>query len=120
MRGFHKAVTVDAVNHLLSAGVELVAMMRELEIVETWSGLRPDTIDHLPIIGPSGIENLLLATGHFRNGILLAPITGNLNSDCLVTGRAPGELMPFCVERFALPYLDSSPYYCERCWRVLT
>ncbi|MEK6323442.1 MAG: glycine oxidase ThiO [Acidobacteriota bacterium] len=102
--GFRKAVTVDAIKHLLSAAVELVPSLGELEIVETWSGLRPDTIDHLPIIGPSGIENLLLATGHFRNGILLAPITANLIADCLVTGRAPGELMPFCVERFALPY----------------
>lgn len=98
--GFQKAVTVDAIKTLLSAAVELVPSLRELEIVETWSGLRPDTIDHLPIIGPSGIENLLLATGHFRNGVLLAPITAQLIGEIIVDGRIRDELRPFGAERF--------------------
>ena len=98
--GFRKAITVGAVNHLLGAAVELVPSMKQLEIVETWSGLRPDTTDHLPIIGPSGIDNLFLATGHFRNGILLAPITGELVAEFMINGRLPDQLKPFGLGRF--------------------
>lgn len=98
--GFQKAVTVDAIEHLLSAAVRLVPSMSDLEIIETWSGLRPDTVDHLPIMGPSGLGNLLLATGHFRNGILLAPITAELMSKVILNGCVPNELEPFAVDRF--------------------
>ena len=98
--GFRKAVTVEAVNHLLGAAVELVPSLKQLEIVETWSGLRPDTSDHLPIIGPGGVDNLLLATGHFRNGILLAPITAALVSELVTSGHPPDRLKPFGIERF--------------------
>jgi glycine oxidase len=98
--GFLKEVTVGAIEHLLSAAVELAPSLREFEIVETWCGLRPDTFDHLPIIGPSGVNNLLLATGHFRNGILLAPITAGLVAECFMSNRAPDELLPFSIERF--------------------
>jgi glycine oxidase len=99
--GFLKAVTVGAIKHLLSAAVELAPSLKEFEIVETWSGLRPDTLDHLPIIGPSRVNNLLLATGHFRNGILLAPVTAGLIADVIVTGRVSEELGPFSGNRFA-------------------
>jgi glycine oxidase len=98
--GFLKEVTVGAIEHLLSAAVELAPSLREFEIVETWCGLRPDTLDHLPIMGPSGVNNLLLATGHFRNGILLAPITAGLVAECFMSNRAPDELLPFSIERF--------------------
>lgn len=97
--GFQKAVTVSAIRYLLSAAVELVPLIGQFEIVETWSGLRPDTIDHLPILGQSGIENLLLATGHYRNGILLAPLTADLIADVLVNGREPGEVREFSIGR---------------------
>jgi glycine oxidase len=98
--GFQKAVTVTGVNRLLSAAIKLVPSLGGFEIVETWSGIRPDTVDHLPIMGPSGIDNLFLATGHFRNGILLAPITADLMSELIVLGRIPEQLEPFGVERF--------------------
>lgn len=98
--GFHKAVTAGGVNSLLSAAIELVPSLKDCGIVESWSGLRPDTNDHLPVIGPSGIDNLWLATGHFRNGILLAPITAELISDCIITNRVPDALRPFGIERF--------------------
>jgi len=97
--GFGKAVTVSAIKHLLSAAVELVPSIGQLEIVETWSGLRPDTVDHLPVLGPSGIENLFLATGHFRNGILLAPLTADLIAEVLVSGREPEEIRRFSIGR---------------------
>jgi glycine oxidase len=98
--GFPKAVTVGAIKHLLSAAVELAPSLREFEIVETWCGLRPDTLDHLPIIGPSGVNNLLLATGHFRNGILLAPVTAELVASVITQDRISDELRPFSVARF--------------------
>ena len=98
--GFKKEVTVSAMNHLLKAGLELVPSLGQFAVVETWSGLRPDTIDHLPIIGPSGIDNLILATGHFRNGILLAPVTAELVADTVVQGRVSDDLKPFGISRF--------------------
>ena len=87
--GFHKAVTSGAINQLLGAAVELIPSISRFEVDEVWCGLRPDTIDHLPIIGASGIDNLLLATAHFRNEILLAPITAELIGDIVATGKAP-------------------------------
>lgn len=98
--GFRKAVTVWGINSILAAAIELVPTLRDFEIVESWSGLRADTPDHLPVIGESGISNLLLATGHFRNGILLAPVTAELIADLLINGRAADEIRPFQVGRF--------------------
>lgn len=98
--GFQKGVTVDGVRRLLSAAEDLVPSLGEFEIVETWSGLRPDTNDHLPIIGKGGPDNLLLATGHFRNGILLAPLTAELVENILTQGFVSEDLKPFDVSRF--------------------
>jgi glycine oxidase len=99
--GFQKAVTAGGIGALLKAAIEVVPSLAGCEIVETWAGLRPDTADHLPVLGPSGIERLILATGHFRNGILLAPITAQLLAACILDKRAPLALQPFSVERFA-------------------
>jgi glycine oxidase len=98
--GFRKAVTIGAVNSLLNAALELVPVLADSEIIETWCGLRPDTADHLPILGFGGPENLLLATGHYRNGILLAPVTATLLTRTLTDNREPAELRDFSVERF--------------------
>lgn len=100
--GFQKIVKVGATRRLLNAAVELIPSLESAEIAETWSGLRPDTADHLPVIGPSGVENLWLATGHFRNGILLAPLTAELIRDSIINRRLSNDLRPFGVDRFAL------------------
>jgi glycine oxidase len=99
--GFEKRVPANAINHLLTAGLKLVPSLGQLEIVESWSGLRPDTIDHLPIIGPGGPDNLVLATGHFRNGILLAPVTAEVLTELIIEARLPEELNAFSANRFA-------------------
>jgi len=98
--GFRKTITVSAIKHLLNAAVELVPALEEFEIEETWSGLRPDTVDHLPIMGPTALDGLIFASGHFRNGILLAPVTAELIADTILQNYIPGELAPFAVERF--------------------
>jgi glycine oxidase len=98
--GFNKAVTAGGIRGLLDAAIEMVPPLADCEIVEAWAGFRPDTEDHLPVIGPCGIANLFLATGHFRNGILLAPVTAELLAQCLIQQTVPDELRPFQINRF--------------------
>ncbi len=74
-RGFDTAVTAGGVHELLREAYRLLPEVAEMELVGATAGLRPGTPDNLPLIGPGAIEGLLLATGHYRNGILLAPLT---------------------------------------------
>jgi glycine oxidase len=97
--GFRKAVTPDGIRRLLNAAVSLAPGLRQMEIHEMWSGLRPDTIDHLPIIGATGTDNLFVATGHFRNGILLAPITASAIERVFSSGVLD-LAQPFGIGRF--------------------
>ncbi len=76
--GFKKILTAGGLQGLLDAAVEIAPELKYTEIVEMWSGLRPDSPDHLPILGPTEVEGLTIATGHFRSGILLAPVTARL------------------------------------------
>jgi glycine oxidase len=76
--GFDKHVTAGAVEKILSDAIELVPGLAKARIEETWAGLRPDSPDHLPILGPSDLDGLLIATGHFRSGVMLTPITARL------------------------------------------
>jgi glycine oxidase len=68
-------------------------------VVETWANFRPTTDDRLPIMGEAPIAGLIFATGHFRNGILLSPITGEIVRDVIVRGRADVDLTPFAPAR---------------------
>jgi glycine oxidase len=99
--GFDKKVTAGGVASLLGAATSLIPDLRDFEIADWWSGLRPDTPDHLPIMGLSGIENLVLATGHFRSGILLAPVTAELIARLILDKHVDAQLAPFSAERFA-------------------
>jgi glycine oxidase len=76
--GFDKQVTAGAVEKILAAAIELAPGLAGARIEETWAGLRPDSPDHLPILGPTDLDGLLIATGHFRSGVLLTPITARL------------------------------------------
>ncbi|MFY9557490.1 MAG: glycine oxidase ThiO [Blastocatellia bacterium] len=98
--GFHKTVSVGGVRSMIDAAIEMIPSFEEFELIETWAGLRPDTSDHLPVIGLTELDGLVLATGHFRNGILLAPITAELVSELVTSGRVANELAHFSVERF--------------------
>lgn len=98
--GFKKGVTVGGIAALLDWAKRLAPSIDGLEIVETWSGLRPDTPDHMPVMGPAGPDSLYLATGHFRNGILLAPVTASLIADAIVDKRIAPEIEFFGLKRF--------------------
>ncbi|MFZ3217658.1 MAG: glycine oxidase ThiO [Candidatus Acidiferrales bacterium] len=99
--GFAKQVTPQGIRRILDAVFELAPGLADAEIVEEWAGLRPDTPDHLPIIGPTGTEGLWVATGHYRNGILLAPVTAKIVRDWIVTGKPNFDTGAFSPLRFA-------------------
>lgn len=100
--GFVRAVTEEAIATLLAAAVEAVPALADRPILDSWSGLRPGTPDEQPIIGRDPeVENLVYATGHFRNGILLAPITAEAVAALLNGGAAPPEVVGFGIERFS-------------------
>jgi glycine oxidase len=86
--GFDKTVTASGIHANLDAAIELVPALAAARVEEVWAGLRPDTPDHLPIIGPTDVEGLLIATGHFRSGVLLTPVTAKLIAD-YVAGMTP-------------------------------
>ena len=98
--GFRKAVTAEAIERLLAAAIRLIPALRAARVDAAWSGLRPGTPDGLPILGESPVPGLFFATGHFRNGILLAPVTAALVAD-VVTGGARRDLSAFSVARFS-------------------
>jgi glycine oxidase len=99
--GYEKRVTPEGIARVLEAAQEIVPDLGAAEIVETWSGLRPDTPDHLPILGPTDLEGLTIATGHFRNGILLAPITAKLVAEWITERRVSFDWEIFSPLRFA-------------------
>jgi glycine oxidase len=93
-RGFDSAVTAGGVHELLREAYRLLPDVAEMELVESMAGLRPGTPDNLPLIGPGAIDGLVLACGHYRNGILLAPLTGTAIADLLSTGTLPDTVAP--------------------------
>jgi glycine oxidase len=99
--GFEKRVTPRGVEQILSTAQELVPTLANAEIVETWCGLRPDTPDHLPLLGPGELTGLTFATGHYRNGILLTPITAKLVREWITEQRVSMDWDLFDPLRFA-------------------
>jgi glycine oxidase len=86
--GFDERTTVAGVRDLIAAAVELVPGTGDQSFVAARAGLRPETPDGLPLIGPSTVvPNLMYATGHYRNGVLLAPLTAMLVADACLEGR---------------------------------
>jgi glycine oxidase len=99
-QGFDTTVTAGAVADLLRAALELLPDVAELELAETVVGLRPGSPDNAPMLGPAGPDGLVVATGHYRNGILLTPVTADAIAELLATGRAPEMIAPFAPGRF--------------------
>jgi glycine oxidase len=100
--GYEKRVTPEGLQQIRAAAVELVPALAGAALVETWSGLRPDTPDHLPVLGPTDVRGLYVATGHYRNGILLAPITARILREFIVDGEcSAGGVEKYSPMRFA-------------------
>jgi glycine oxidase len=99
--GFDKHLTAGGLERILSAAIELAPEMANARIEETWAGLRPDSPDHLPILGPTDVEGLLIATGHFRSGILLTPITARLVREWVTQQQVSVDWDRFSPMRFA-------------------
>jgi glycine oxidase len=99
-QGFDTRVTAAAVHDLLRAALELLPDVAELELLETVVGLRPGSPDNAPMLGPAGPQGLVVATGHYRNGILLTPVTADAVAELLATGRVPDLIAPFTPGRF--------------------
>lgn len=98
-RGFDRSVQAGAVHSLLDDARALVPGIDELELVECIAGLRPGSPDNCPWVGPTGVPGLVVATGHYRNGILLAPLTGWAVATLLTDGAVPAPLDRFPPER---------------------
>ena len=101
--GFEKRVTAAGVQSILSASLEISPRIASLPLADSWSGLRPRAADTLPVLGPCAeIAGVFYATGHYRNGILLAPITGELIANAIVDKTFPAALNIFSPDRFGL------------------
>ncbi|WP_031035828.1 glycine oxidase ThiO [Streptomyces sp. NRRL F-5650] len=98
--GWDTTVTAGGVYELLRDAHELVPGITELPLTETRAGLRPGSPDNAPLLGPTDLDGLLLATGHYRNGVLLTPVTGDVMAHVLTTGELPEEGRPFTPRRF--------------------
>jgi glycine oxidase len=99
--GWDTTVTAGGVYELLRDAHELVPGITELPLTETRAGLRPGSPDNAPLLGPTALPGLHMATGHHRNGVLLTPVTGDVMAAVLVTGELPDEARPFTPRRFS-------------------
>jgi Glycine/D-amino acid oxidases (deaminating) len=99
--GYDKRVTPAGMQQILAAAVEMIPALAKADVVETWSGLRPGSPDHLPAIGPTGVAGLWMATGHYRNGILLAPVTAHVLAEWICSGKPPLEMDAYSPLRFS-------------------
>ena len=99
--GFDKRTVPETIQRMHRAAIETIPAIANVRLLEAWAGLRPGTPDDLPILGVTPIPGYFAATGHYRDGILLAPITAHLMAQ-LITGAQPDqELAPFSCTRFA-------------------
>jgi glycine oxidase len=100
-KGFDPTLTVEGTGDLLADARELVPRVGEIELVEVTAGLRPGSPDNAPMIGAGALPGLVVATGHYRNGILLAPVTADAIAELLATGDMPAGFERFDPCRFA-------------------
>ncbi len=105
--GFERAVTPEGLAHLLTAAIAVLPAIQSRPITRTWCGFRPGTPDDMPVLGPwPDVEGLFVATGHYRNGILLAPATAALMTQAILGGGTHDLIKPFLPDRL----LDRSPH----------
>jgi len=98
--GFDKTLTAGGQRKLLNAAIDLVPAFEKAQLEEAWAGLRPDSPDHLPILGPADMQGLVIATGHFRSGVLLTPVTAKLIREWITLGNVSENWERFSPMRF--------------------
>jgi glycine oxidase len=98
--GFDKSVDPLTIRDLQNAAAKYVPALASAPVTQSWAGLRPGTPDDLPILGPTDIPHVFIATGHFRNGILLAPITAQIMADLVLGQPSPVDIGGFLPDRF--------------------
>ena len=101
--GFDRRVTLEGMRCILAGFHQLIKpeALSRCTFRDCWAGLRPCSQDRLPILGPTSIGGVFVATGHFRHGILLAPVTAKLMTELIVRGRSSFDLLPFSLQRFS-------------------
>ncbi len=99
--GFQKHLTLEGIHNILGGLRRMTSALDRCEFIDAWAGLRPCSKDKLPILGNTSIDGLYLATGHFRHGILLAPITATVLADLILHDRSSVDLTPFSIVRFS-------------------
>jgi glycine oxidase len=107
-QGFDATVTAGGVYELLRDARTVLPMTAEYGLVETSVGWRPGTPDNAPILGRADLDGLILATGHYRNGVLLTPITADVVATLVATGDMPEIAVPFGIERFSRTLVGAS------------
>jgi glycine/D-amino acid oxidase-like deaminating enzyme len=100
-RGFDDAITAGGLYALLEGARRALPAIEEMTVESVWSGLRPSSIDDAPILGATGIGGLAIATGHHRNGYLLAPATALAIEALITDGEMPAVARPFGLDRFS-------------------
>ncbi len=98
--GFDKSLNAYRVKRLHDAAARLLPQFAEAKIAEAWTGLRPGTPDNLPLLGATGISGYFAAAGHYRDGILLAPVTAEVMCALVLEGKTPLPLDRFSPQRF--------------------
>lgn len=98
--GYDKRVIPDTIQRLRHSALQVAPALAQARMLEDWAGLRPGTPDGLPILGTTPVPGYFVATGHFRDGILLAPVTAMLMAQVILDGKAEQDLSPFSCERF--------------------
>ena len=98
--GYDQSLTAGGIFELLRAAWEVVPGIYDLPIIETVAGLRPGSRDDAPILGTTPVDGLIVATGHYRKGVLLAPVTAYAVAELVLTGNTPDDIRPFGIDRF--------------------
>lgn len=111
--GFDTRLTAGGMFHILRYAYQILPAIYDLPLVESWAGLRPTSRDDAPILGPSALDGLVIATGHHRNGILLAPMTAELIGRYLLDGEIMDDMKPFLPDRFGAARAAPEPAAAE-------
>ena len=98
--GYDKRTDAATIQRLQQAAIRLVPALAQARMLEAWAGLRPGSPDNLPILGATQIPGYFVATGHFRDGILLAPVTAQVMAQMITGGQSEYDVSPFSPARF--------------------